>query len=39
LSPSTNRVWSDRACSAFSHALRIMKSVTLTPSRSAATLM
>src|ERR1022692_422195 len=26
LSSSTNRVWSDRACSAFSHALRMMKS-------------
>ena len=39
LSSSTNRVWSDRACSAFSHALRMMKSVTFTPWRSAATLM
>src|SRR5205814_427950 len=38
-SSSTNRVWSDRICSALSQALRMMKSVTFTPWRSAATLI
>ena len=38
-SPSTNRVWSDKVCSARSRALRRTKSVTFTPWRSAVTLM
>src|ERR1035437_4339967 len=38
-SSRTKRVWSASTCSAFSRALRMMNSVTLTPCRSAATLM